>query len=96
MTKLSEKLVDLDGTKFGVVRTFDAQPTLDRAKELRNSDFGKSGEVRHIGTVPGWLIAEWLKEAGVKWDDVKARDEVVKRKMMSGDFAALRNWQGKY
>jgi len=42
------------------------------------------------------MITEWLKEAGVRWDDIEARDEVIKRKMLSGEVAALRNWTGTY
>jgi hypothetical protein len=41
------------------------------------------------------LINEWLKEAGVAWDD-PAMDDIIKRKMLSGEFDKLRVWEGTY
>jgi len=41
------------------------------------------------------LLSQWLKEAGVSWGSKEAKD-VIKRKMLSGDFDKLRNWQGTY
>jgi hypothetical protein len=93
---ISEKFIDGDGDTFHVKKTFDAKPTLDAVAQLRSAEVGSIGESKHIGRVPGWMIAEWLKEAGVRWDDIEARDEVVKRKMLSGEVAALRNWTGTY
>ena len=40
--------------------------------------------------------ARALKEAGVKWDDVEARQQVVKRKILSGEFDKFRVWKGTY
>ena len=94
--KISEKLLDDEGSKFVIQRTFDPNPTLKTVEAMRQAGVGDLGESKHIGRVPGWLITEWLKEAGVSWDDVKARDEVVKKKMLSGDYAAFRTWQGNY
>ena len=94
--KLSEKLIDGEGSTLHVKKTVDPNPTLKNVEAIKQAGVGQTGENRHIGRVPGWLIAEWLKEAGVRWDDIKARDEVIKRKMMSGDYAAFRNWEGSY
>ena len=93
---IKEQFIDGDGDTFHIKKTFDANPTLKNVDMLKAAEVGQTGENRHIGRVPGWLIAEWLKEAGVKWSDINARDEVIKRKMLSGDFAAFRNWQGTY
>jgi hypothetical protein len=48
-----------------------------------------------VGVIDAALINEWLKEAGISWDD-PARADVVKRKMLSGDFDKLRVWEGTY
>jgi hypothetical protein len=93
---LSEEFIDDEGRNFTVKRTFDASPTIDAVAKLRTAGMENFGESKHIGRVPGWLIAQWLKEAGVRWDDIPARDDVIRKKMMSGEFSALRNWQGKY
>ena len=94
--KISEQFIDGDGDTFHVKRTFDPNPTLKSVAELRSAGVGDLGESKHVGRVPGWLVSEWLKEAGVRWDDIAARDDVVRKKMLSGDFAAFRNWEGTY
>jgi hypothetical protein len=33
---------------------------------------------------------------GIKWGDVEARREVVKKKILSGEFDKLRVWKGTY
>ncbi len=42
------------------------------------------------------ILSQWLKEAGVDWSDRGAAQEVIKRKMLSGDFAKFRVWEGTY
>ena len=42
------------------------------------------------------LLSVWLKEAGVSWSDTGAVKEVLKRKLMSNEFAKLRVWEGSY
>jgi hypothetical protein len=49
-----------------------------------------------VGFLDGAVLAAWLKEAGVEWSDTEAAKEVVKRKMMSGEFAKFRVWEGSY
>lgn len=94
--KTKEEFIDGEGSTFHVKRTFDPNPTLTSVAALRQANVQDFGESKHVGRVPGWLIAEWLKEAGVRWDDVAARDDVIRKKMLSGEFNAFRNWQGTY
>lgn len=95
--KLGEKILFDDAeNKLIVKKTYDPTDTIEEVSAMRSAGLGHSGEHRHIGRVPGWLIAHWLKEAGVKWSDTKARDDVIKKKMMSGEYSAFRNWQGSY
>ena len=77
-------------------KTYDWSHGIDRAKKLSEEHGGVLGESRLVGTIPLALITEWCKEAGVKWDDNKARAEVVKRKILSGEFDKFRVWKGKY
>ncbi len=42
------------------------------------------------------MLEIWLKQAGVKWTDTEAVKEVIKSKLMSNEFSALRVWDGKY
>ena len=94
--KISEQFIDGEGDTFHVKRTFDPNPTLQSVADLRSVGADSMGDSKHVGRVPGWLLAEWLKEAGVRWDDIAARDDVIRKKMLSGEFSALRNWGGSY
>jgi hypothetical protein len=95
--KIAEKLhYDHADNKLVVQKTHDLNPEMHRAQMLRESGKGMTGESRLVGTIPLNLIAEWCKEAGVKWDDIEARKQIVKRKILSGDFDKFRVWKGTY
>jgi len=82
--------------KVIIQKTHDVRPEMHRAQMLRDAGCGQSGESRLVGSIPLNMIEEWCKEAGVKWDDTQARAEVVKRKILSGEFDKFRVWQGTY
>ena len=92
--KLSEKNSLQDG-KLIRQRTFDPTPQIEQAKTLR--DMGKDGysENKLVARIPNWLIHEWLKEAGVSADDPAAQD-VLRKKLLSGDADAFRVWKGTF
>jgi hypothetical protein len=94
--KLSEQFINGDGAKFHVKQTFDAQPGLDEAAQLRSAGVGLTGEHRLVGSIPVWLVDEWMKQAGVAPDDNSARKEIIKQKMLSGEFSKFRVWEGAY
>ena len=86
----------MDDNLLIVKNTHSADAALSAVRNARDTGAMQAGEMRHVGRVPGALIANWLRDAGVKWNDIAARDEVIKRKMLSGEFAAFRNWEGSY
>lgn len=95
--KLKEEFINGEDSLFHIKTVFDAEPSMDSAKLARDMNpGGKVGDSVHVGRVPGWLISQWLREAGVRWDEIEKRDEVIKKKMMSGDYSAFRNWEGNY
>jgi len=96
--KIAEKLIyDKASNKFIHQKTHDFSGAEKIAKMASmTTQGGVVGESRLIGTIPRALVNEWLKEAGVKWDDVGARQEVVKRKILSGEFDKFRVWKGTY
>lgn len=94
--KLAEQFIDGDGSTFHVKTTFDAQPTLDNAATLRSAEAGMAGDYRLVGVVPGWLVAEWMKEAGLAHNDNEGRKDLIRKKMLSGEFSKLRVWGGNY
>ena len=98
MPKIDEKILyDNVEDKIIVKRTYDDQAELDRVAQIRKdsgiNSFGS--DYKFVGSVPTHLIAEWLKEAGISWDD-PARADVIKKKMLSGEFDRLKAWKGKY
>ena len=95
--KIGEQvLFDHSDNKVVIKKTHDVSPEMHRAQMLREAGCGQSGESRLVGSIPINLIAEWCKEAGVKWGDTAARAEVVKRKILSGEFDKFRVWKGTY
>ena len=94
--KINEQFIDGEGDTFHVKRTYDPTPTLDRVGAMRSHGVQDLGESKHVGTVPGWLIAEWCKQAGVSYSNTEARNEIIRKKLMSNEFAALRNWSGRF
>ncbi|MAN62438.1 MAG: hypothetical protein CMI60_10890 [Parvibaculum sp.] len=82
--------------KIEIARTFDNAPSLDRASGLRQAKVGFTGENRLVGSIPLHIMAQWCKDAGVQWDDIEARKEVVRKNILSGEFDKFRVWQGTF
>ena len=95
--KIGEQvLFDHSDNKVVVKKTHDINPEMHRAQMLREAGCGQTGESRLVGSIPLNMIEQWCKEAGVKWRDTAARAEVVKRKILSGEFDKFRVWKGTY
>ena len=94
MAKIAERWVE-DGDKLIQIKTQDWNPMLQRAEQLRQTGNEEFGESKLIGVIDAELINEWIKEAGIGWDD-PAKADVIKRKMLSGEFDKLRVWEGTY
>ena len=88
-TKIKEA-VTFEGDDMVVKKTFDAS----HARETTDNSFGS--DYKHVGNVDLGLLNVWLKEAGVAWTDTEAVKDVIKRKLMSNEFQALRVWEGTY
>jgi len=94
--KVSEKIYR-EGDQIVIKKTFDAdQAKRDAAyaREVTENSFGS--DYKHVGNVDMGMLEIWLKQAGVKWTDTEAVKEVIKSKLMSNEFSALRVWDGKY
>lgn len=95
-TKLAEK-VSFDDDKLIIKKTFDASHMLNDAKHARETTQNSfASDYKHVGNVDLGLLGVWLKEAGVSWEDTEAMKDVIKRKMMSNEFQALRVWEGSW
>lgn len=88
--------VRFEGDQMVIHKRHDATALLHQARVLRDAGAGQKGDNKLVGRIPTALIVKWCKEAGVKWSDVQARQEVVRRKILSGDFDKFRVWMGTY
>ena len=95
-TKVSENY-SFEGDNLVIKKTFDASHMLDDARHARETTQNSFGsDYKHVGNVDMGLLSVWLKEAGVEWTDTEAVKEVMKKKLMSNEFQALRVWEGRY
>ena len=95
MAKISEK-IDFEHDHMVIKKKHDVSQALNDVQKAKDAGVGMSGENRLVGFLDGAVLAQWLKEAGVSWSDTEAAKEVVKRKMMSGEFSKFRVWEGSY
>jgi len=86
----------LEGEKLVVHQKHDWNPILDKAKQLREAGATDFGESKLVGVLPMKLLHEWAKEAGVDFSDTHAMQEIIRKKMLSGDFDKFRVWEGTY
>tara|TARA_R110000772_G_scaffold128304_2_gene235893 strand:+ start:121 stop:405 length:285 start_codon:yes stop_codon:yes gene_type:complete len=87
---------DKKDNKIVIQKTYDNQGVIDRASALRQGKHGVTGENRLVGSIPINVVAQWCKDVGVKWDDVEARKEVIRKNILSGEFDKLRVWKGTF
>ena len=87
---------DTANDKIIIQRTFDNNPALERAENLRKAKVGVSGDNKLVGTIPVHRVKTWCDEAGIKWSDNEAKKEIIRKKMLSGEFDKLRVWKGTY
>ena len=87
---------DHQENKWVQKKTYDWSHGVDMAKRATETNGGVVGESRLVGTIPMTLINEWCKEAGIAFDDNEKKKEVIKRKILSGDFDKFRVWKGRY
>lgn len=95
-TKIAERFT-FEDDKIIIKRTHDASHMLkdaQQARELTENSFGS--DYKLAGVVDMALLSVWLKEAGVAWSDTEAVKDVLKRKLMSNEFSALRVWDGAF
>ena len=82
--------------KIIVKSTYDNNPALERAEQLRQAKVGITGHNKLVGTIPIHIVKMWCDEAGIKWGDTNAKKEIIRKKMLSGEFDKLRVWKGTF
>jgi len=93
----AKESVKREGDNLVIKKSHDFTPVMQRMDQIKQNTQDTRSDYRYVGTIPLPLLEAWCKEAGVKWDDVHARAEVLKKKILSGDFDKLRgDWKGSY
>jgi hypothetical protein len=88
---------DDGGDTLTIESVYDNEPTLNQVKQLKDAGYDRvKGDNRLVGRIPMHIVAQWLKEAGVDWSDTDAAQDVLRRKIMSSDFAKFRVWEGTF
>jgi|TARA_B110000908_G_scaffold157579_1_gene197841 hypothetical protein len=95
MVKISQN-ISFEHDHMVIKQRHDVSQALKDARMARDAGIGMSGENRLAGFLEPAVLGAWLKEAGVAWSDTEAAKEVVQRKMISGEFAKFRVWDGTF
>lgn len=95
MTEVATRLIQ-DGSSTHIVRHQDVESILDSAQELRSNGITGSADFRHVGRIPAVVLEMWINEAGVRPDDNEAVREIIRKKLMSGEFQKLRVHEGTF
>tara|TARA_Y100000356_G_C11224692_1_gene271246 strand:+ start:718 stop:1014 length:297 start_codon:yes stop_codon:yes gene_type:complete len=82
--------------KVEIKTTYDTAPSLEKAKQLRDAGATDFGESKLVGHIPMFLVTEWMKEAGVDPSNTHARAEILRKKLLSGEFDKFRVWKGTF
>jgi len=79
-----------------IKKTYDNNVYIEEAKQIRDQGLGQTGENRLVGRLPVHLVSQWIKEAGLSWSDKAETKELIRKKMLSGEFDKFRVWKGTY
>ena len=92
---IKEKIVATE-SGIEIQKTFDNDVYIEQAKQIRDQGLGQTGESRLVGRIPMHLVSKWIKDAGLNWNDKQATQDLIRTKMLSGDFDKFRVWKGTY
>jgi hypothetical protein len=93
---LIKEIIKPTETGIEIHKQYDNNVYLEQAKQIRDQGLGQTGESRLVGRIPMHLVAQWIKEAGLEWSDKQATQDLIRKKMLSGDFDKFRIWKGTY
>ena len=93
---LIKEIIKPTETGIEIHKQYDNNVYLEQAKQIRDQGLGQTGESRLVGRIPMHLVAQWIKEAGLEWSDKQANQDLIRKKMLSGDFDKFRIWKGTY
>lgn len=93
---MTSKFIDLDGSKFAIQHTFDVEPNIESAAELRSNGAIGSKDNWHVARIDMRLLHKIITEAGIKWSDKEAVRDHVDKLLHDGTLSKLRVHEGSY
>ena len=88
--KIKEKFHNNHDGTFVIEKEYDNTPCLDRTAMLRSMGAGKLPESWCVASIPNHLIAQWMKEENIDWQDSEGRKRMLIRKVNDPDFKNFR------
>ena len=91
--------IDHQNDKLIVETLHDYSETLESVKQIKAAGIDSPtvmSDSKHVGRIPMDMLTQWIKEAGLQWTDHEAVRDLVRTKMLSGDFEKFRVWEGSY
>lgn len=92
--KIGERLIDQDD-KVIHHRVVDVEKTMNEVKMLRDMGPRKDGDW-HVARIPMEVLGLWIKDAGLTWDDKEAVQDMIKKKLLSGEVNKFRPHEGNF
>lgn len=92
--KLTEKY-SFEDRMLHITQKHDVSAALKRAEMMRHAhEQGHQNALPPgsvpVGTVPAVMLRVWAQEAGVRMDDAPAMEELLTKKLNSGEFGKFR------
>lgn len=85
-----------EGTKFAIKQTFDMQPNIDSAAELRSNGLTGTKDAWHVARIDKRMMDKLIKEAGLTWSDKEAVRDLIDRLLNDGTLSKLRVHEGRF
>lgn len=74
----------------------DPTAVVESAKALNRSGATGFDDNWHLARVPMHLLEQWIKQSGIRFDDRQAIQDMLKKKLLDGDFKDLRVHEGTW
>lgn len=95
MSEVWTKLIH-DDKHTTVIRGQNTDAIVDSVRELQKDEVFGTKDLWHVGRIPFILLEIWCHEAGVLMSDTHAVEEILRRKLMDGEFSKLRVKEGSF
>lgn len=79
-----------------IQRVQDVEPILKKIQEEKLSVRDVEGLGVKAGTIPSVVVEDYMRKAGITFNEFLSDDVHVRRILLDPDFKGLRVWEGKF